>query len=361
MDWLEQNLDAYRIIAEILNDLREVLRAQLEGDHGTTWYKDALPNGLLNRLVEIKEKEKAIDWYESEYQQIMNYAVFPDLLQILEHNSSDFPHIMRLAPTTALLHARFLELEVMRSKLGRARPISETELAFLGTFHLRFRKAIDDFRSQTTSTRDAKRTAPSAEPPVRTATEVPPPVDQPTTEADLSDVDEPAPEVPAKSPPRRAASAVSQAAQSDTQSKPSSAPPIVDEITAVRDAEDPRPEDKPETRRGPSLDESISQGDSQAILRAIYQEVTNTAESIWSKDVLPTTKVWNKVRTSSWYEESFSSLGLKPVSDFYEIMSKVDKQMRSGVTKKELQEYLKDSNFAQTLLALRDLFQRAAV
>jgi len=155
VEWLEQNLDAYRIIAEILKDLREVLRTELEQRHGKQWYQVGLPDGLLDRLVEIKEKEKAIDWYESEYQQIMSYAVFPDLLQILERNSDQFPHIMHLAPTTALLHARFLELEVMRSKLGRARPISETELAFLGTFHLRFRKAIDDFRSSTPAERAA--------------------------------------------------------------------------------------------------------------------------------------------------------------------------------------------------------------
>jgi hypothetical protein len=46
------------------------------------------------------------------------------------------------------------------------------------------------------------------------------------------------------------------------------------------------------------------------------------------------------------------------VSDYYEIMSKVDQQMRDGVAKEELQEYLKTSSFAQILLALRDMFQR---
>jgi hypothetical protein len=31
--------------------------------------------------------------------------------------------------------------------------------------------------------------------------------------------------------------------------------------------------------------------------------------------------------------------------------------MRAGGTKKDLQEFLKETNFAKTLLALRDMFQ----
>ena len=51
MDWLEQNLDAYRIIAEILEDLRETLRQRLDQTHGQKWYEQGLPDGLLHRLV----------------------------------------------------------------------------------------------------------------------------------------------------------------------------------------------------------------------------------------------------------------------------------------------------------------------
>jgi hypothetical protein len=35
--------------------------------------------------------------------------------------------------------------------------------------------------------------------------------------------------------------------------------------------------------------------------------------------------------------------------------------MRAGVTRDELQRFLKEVNFAQTLLALRDMFQRNAI
>ena len=42
---------------------------------------------------------------------------------------------------------------------------------------------------------------------------------------------------------------------------------------------------------------------------------------------------------------------------FYEVTSNVDKKVRAGAERKELQEFLKESNFAKTLLSLRDMFQ----
>ena len=144
MEWLEQNIDAYRIVSEILGKLRLTVRQRLEQIHGEEWYRKGLPEEVFNRLVAAKEREKSIDWYEGQYQQIMDYAVFADLLEILEHSPEAFSSFTSLAPSAALLNARFLELDVMRAKLGRARPISETELSFLGTFHLRFRKAAQE-------------------------------------------------------------------------------------------------------------------------------------------------------------------------------------------------------------------------
>ena len=363
MDWLEQNLDAYRIIAEILEDLRETLRQQLDQTHGQEWYKAALPDGLLDRLVERKEEEKAIDWYESEYQQIMNYALFPDLLEIMEHNADIFPKILGLAPTSALLNARFLELEVMRAKLGRARPISETELSFLGTFHLRFRKAIEDHR-----TRAANAPASAATPPAEPAPT--PPAAAPDDPAEPASVaTAPPPVSPVTPPPPEPETTPSPTSPPE----PRSAEPAVAEGTTPQpeepaSVESTGPETAPETAaeneepaqdpKPVSFEEALEAGDSQVILRELYKEVTGIAEGIWTKDIPPPARIWEKVSTSSWYENNFSNLGLRPASDFYDVISKVDAKMRQGAKKEELQTFLKDLNFAQTLLALRDMFQK---
>jgi len=346
MDWLEQNLDAYRIIAEILEDLRGTLRQRLEQIHGSEWYKVGLPDGLLAQLVERKEEEKAIDWYESEYQQIMNYALFPDLLAVLEHNGQALPQILRLAPTPSLLQARFLELEVMRAKLGRARPISETELSFLGTFHLRFRKAIEEHRSQTPA---------GTPPPAKPAPPPPPPPPvQPARPVTAEAPTEPPPERPAPPPPRPAPAQParpSPTARAATATAPPAAPAAAPEVIEVTETLD---EDL-------GLDAALEGSHHQVVLRELYKEVTSIAEGIWTKDIPPAARVWDRVSVSSWYSENFSGLGLRPLSDFYDIIAKVDQQMRAGVSRDELQRFLKEVNFAQTLLALRDMFQRNAI
>jgi hypothetical protein len=365
MDWLEQNLDAYRIIAEILEDLRGTLRKRLEQIHGSEWYKVGLPDGLLPQLVERKEQEKAIDWYESEYQQVMSYALFPDLLAVLEHNPQALPQILRLAPTPSLLQARFLELEVMRAKLGRARPISETELSFLGTFHLRFRKAIEEHRSQAAAgvSTPAKPAAPVVTPvalPSRpnpaevapeTAAGAAPPHERPEETSSPRPGRETHRSASTPVPPPAPPSTPSPTARAATAGGPQPGAQLEPEVIEVTEVAE---EDL-------GLEAALEGGHHQMVLRELYREVTSIAEGIWTKDIPPAAKVWEKVSVSRWYEESFSALGLRPLSDFYDIIAKVDQRMRAGVSRDELQRFLKEVNFAQTLLALRDMFQRNAI
>jgi outer membrane biosynthesis protein TonB len=382
MEWLEQNIDAYRIVSEILGELRMTVRQRLEKIHGEEWYREGLPEDVFKRLIAAKEREKSIDWYEGQYQQIMDYAVFADLLEILEHNPEAFPSFTGLAPSSALLNARFLELDVMRAKLGRARPISETELSFLGTFHLRFRKAAQEAKEE--------------------SDDLPSPPEQPKEEAEVT---EPEPEVisepkieavtppepveeiqppPASSRPQRAVqtdvetatttrAARARAKESSDSEVAESTSSVEDDIptnvlrdgTAGDEEEDapspakPKgPVDEISKTIGPKkLDEALSTNDHRTVLRELYREVTGIAEGVWSSEVTPAPMVWDQVTASDWYERNFSRLGLQPLSVFYEVTAKVDKKVRAGAERKELQEFLKETNFAKTLLSLRDMFQ----
>ena len=102
----------------------------------------------------------------------------------------------------------------------------------------------------------------------------------------------------------------------------------------------------------------MEKGDDLTVLRELYREVTGIAEVIWTTEELPTTAMWERVSTNPWYEQNFSRLELRPLSDFYEIISQVREKRRAGVPKKQIQSYLNDSNFATVLLALRDMFQK---
>ena len=359
MDWLEQNIDAYRIIAEILGELRDAVRQGLERTHGDKWYRKGLPEKVLERLIAAKEREQAIDWYESQYQHVMDYAVFPDLLEIIEHNSDSFPGIKGLAPSSALLNARFLELEVMRAKLGRTRPVSESELSFLGTFHLRFRKAMAEAR---TTEEDLEK------PPSRTAE-----TRDRSAEVEIADItdgkEEEEEEIPqaaedgeGDSPPPTVEESAPKAPRRPVQTSEGNAPMEAEEDPATGADEEPEAEDEaaepvPEGGRK-KLSQALEEGDEVAVFRELYREVTAIAEGMWTSDVTPAPLVWEQVTASNWYELNFSRLGLQPLSNFYDVIATVDKKVSAGAAKDDLQEYLKEANFAKILLSLRDMFQK---
>ena len=400
MDWMEQNIDAYRIVSEVLGELRIVIREVLERVYGDEWYRKGLPEEVFERLVAAKEREKSIDWYEGQYQQIMDYATFPDLMAILDKNEDRFPDFVNLAPSRALLEARFLELDVMRAKLGRARPISETELSFLGTFHLRFRKAAEKARTAAAGEEIGPQasdlhedTAPPAAATENAAEDKAPDASEDKGPAASEDKPQAAPEPPPAAPepekpgpPRRP---VQTAAGSQNHSNEDQAPsdataeddiqseeipveghdhgesePDEDGIKGDQaeagDEADPAPEKGDEVERtvGPkTIGEALNSNDHQAVLRELYHEVTAIAEGVWSSDDTPEPFVWDQVTASDWYEANFSRLGLRSLSVFYEITSKVDKKLKAGDDRNELHEYLKETNFAKTLLSLRDMFE----
>jgi hypothetical protein len=275
----------------------------------------------------------------------------------------------------------------MRAKLGRARPISETELSFLGTFHLRFRKAVQEAK-------EAADDVPSPPEPAEEESEAPEPeaaapesevLEEPEVEAVTPP--EPVEEVPppaASSRPKRAVktdvgSSATNAAARERGRKSSEVKGANDSSSAeddiptdtLRDEADSTEEDdapSPAKAKGPvdelsktigpkKLDEALSTNDHRTVLRELYREVTAIAEGVWSNEVTPAPMVWDQVTSSDWYERNFSRLGLQPLSVFYEVTTKVDKKVRAGAERKELQEFLKETNFAKTLLSLRDMFQ----
>lgn len=366
---LEQNLDAYRILAQILRDFRNSMRTQLEKLHGNEWYRVGLPQMVLDRLIERKEREKAIDWYENEYQELVDFASFEDILEILEANPDLMPELKAVTPSQPLLHARMMELEIMREKLAMARAISETELAFLGTFHLRIRKALETASAKTgqepTKARPPIQAVPApAEAPKEVVAEQDPEGahtrSEPEPDAeDVTTEDKDEEEKRAKRHKMKTRIGRSKTFGGAKVSGPSSA---VTQTAIISEEKQGEPEvaveEAPATSGGNVLAAALDTGDSVTVLRALYKEVTTLAEGLWTSDAPPSPVIWLRVREHRWYEENFSELGLKPLSDFYDILARIHDRMSAGLAKDELQQLLKEHSFAMVLLALRDMFQK---
>jgi len=358
MDWIEQNLDAYRVIAEILNDLRPLVRERLENHFGREWFRDGIPEEIFDRLIRNKEQEASIDWYENRYQEVISYAVFPDLFEIINANPELFGPMLKLAPSPSLLSTRFLELEVMRSKIGRAREVSEAEINFLTSFHLRFRRAIQELRGEPIDAGARPSTRPAAADAADTGVPVEPtaPAPEPDTDREPEAPRRPAgPERPARPPQRLASPASGDPAPIDGDTEPAEAEDIgVDEDAP---AEPVKPVKESETTSS-IVKRAMEKGDDQVVLRELYREVTGIAEVIWTTDQVPANPVWERVSTNSWYESNFSRLDLRPLSDFFELISQVRSKLKGGSSKADIQSFLNDSRFATILLALRDMFQK---
>jgi len=368
MDWIDQNLDAYRVIAEILTDLRPLVRERIEHKHGKEWFRDGIPEEVFERLIRNKEQEASIDWYENRYQEVISYAVFPDLFEIIISNAGLFTPILKLAPSQSLLNTRFLELEVMRSKIGRARQVSESEINFLTSFHLRFRRAVNELKELPVDAStplddpsirkggvddDAPRSS-AENGPTGSADDRPPESEVVVIEPKDA---EPSP-APGRPPQRLASPAATDAAEDDGAAAAAEVEEAA-ETAPPPEEEAPAPEgEKVRETAAATVKRAMEKNDHAAVLREIYREVTGIAEVIWTTDEIPTNAIWDRVSTNPWYEKNFSKLELRPLSDFYELISQVRIRRKSGAAKAEIQSFLNDSKFATVLLGLRDMFQK---
>jgi hypothetical protein len=350
-----------------------LVRERLEARHGKEWFRDGIPSAIFERLIQNKEQEASIDWYENRYQEVISYAVFPDLFEIIIANPGLFDPILKLAPSQSLLNTRFLELEVMRSKIGRARRVSEAEINFLTSFHLRFRRAVRELTGDDSVSPAPEQPPAKSQKEAESAPETPPAqaaedsaaAESAPESAEVSTTIDPdametvvkeTAEAPGRPPMRRASPSSAAGAKDEGTAE---VEPEPDGAVAGSDAAAEAPEEPPHRETvGAILKRAMEEGDDRAVLREIYREVTGIAEVIWTTNEHPTTAVWERVSTNTWYESNFSKLGLRPLSDFYELISQVREKRKSGAAKTEIQSFLNDSKFATILLALRDMFQQ---
>ncbi len=257
----------------------------------------------------------------------------------------------------------------MRSKIGRARQVGETEINFLTSFHLRFRRAVEEMKGHPVDATLDEAVPPSWTDDTGDRAESEPGV-QASVSADPGSPPTPQPRFPPGNPrstrrsaesgrpPQRMASATAETkTEPDTEVKTDNGD--LEVTAAAEDADDDQP--KPRETPAATVKRAMETNNDQAVLREVYREVTGIAEVIWTTEEIPTTSIWDRVSTNPWYEASFSRLELRPLSDFYELISQVRAKRKAGFSKAQIQSFLNDSKFATTLLALRDMFQKVQI
>ena len=327
---LDTNLDACRLSSEILLRLRKILRDILAALHGKGWEELGIPVEIREFLMQRQAREASINWNLSDAADVLDFAGFLNLYEVICANDLLLQRFLPLAPDPSVLRIRFLELDTILNRIAYARPISEGDLGFLVSFDDRLRK------TSTAPPTAEEIAAAKASPPKIVA--APPPA----VEAEPA----PAPR-PVPPPPRQF-----------SQDAPA-APPAPDPAPAPAAAVEAPPPAPVAPEFGPrELEAALKRADDKAILAALYQEVTALADGLWNGSIqAQQAKTWEKVRESQWYHDRFGKLGLKPISDFFGLFETAKEKTSSGTSKSDLQEFLKEHNFVQVLLALKSLFK----
>lgn len=346
-DAMEANLEAYRGLAEVIVALRERLRADLAAGFGEEWLDRGVPAAVRERLAGKKDREDTVAWYSSGERELFEYVDFLDMAEILEGQGPGIELLAGVFPQAQILRARLMELQVVAQKLGHAHLVTDEELSLL----VKLRSRLNLGPAQP---RRPEAPAYSADEPAAAQRTEP------------SSPGEEAKAAPTQPPPPQPAPAPEPAAPAAAQPPPAPAPQPIPVKLPAPPAAAPRSIPKSEGPRSapptPSYDDVVQALDRRQhsiVLRALYAEIMAAAEAVWARGIASSLKVWYAVRESPWYQEQFVPLGLKPVSDFYSVVEDLQSSLGSSATKERVHEFLNSRAFAQVLLSLRELFQRA--
>jgi hypothetical protein len=351
---LDHNLDAYRLAAAALERLRALLRRHLEATHGAGWEKAGLPAETREILAQRREREAAVKWNSATGLDVLDFAGFVNLYEVLASVPRLRDGFSRLVPEPQALRLRFLELDTVLNRIAYARPVSESDMELLLGFDERLRALATDLPIDTV----AEAAAPE-EPSAR--------LSQPAPAAKVPLEPAATAQTHAPAAPPAAAATAAPASPSPSSGRPrasegrpargqggSQGPPTTGSIPVILSKE----------TQGPAvvndLDAALRRGDDSTVLTALYQEITGLAEKIWSDAASARSPIWEAVRESAWYENRFSALRLRVVSDFYDLLRNIQERQAAGNTRTDVHEFLKERNFAQILMDLREFFRPLA-
>jgi hypothetical protein len=334
---LDTNLDACQLSSDLLLRLRKIVRDSLRTTHGKNWEVTGIPAELREFLTQRQAREASINWNLSDSVDAIDFAGYVNLYDIISATPHLLQRFLPLAPDVHMLRIRFLELDTILNRIAYARPISEADLGFLVSFEERLKRTT------------------SAPPPAVEAEDAPRPSRTDRAEPATAATTPTAP-LPTAAPHPAAVAPRPVAAVAEPEPEPTPEPSPAAEPAAQAAA--PPPAAAPVLGLQ-EIEAALKRGDSSTVLTAIYQEVTSIADGLWNGSVVAMqSRTWESVRESQWYRNQFVKLGLKPISDFFGLFETAKEKMQAGTSRTDLQEFLKEHNFVQVLLALKDLFRR---
>lgn len=376
----ERNVEAYHIVADMLVNLRRIMHRGLEKCAGKTWYLDACPPGIYENLISRKEREAAIDRFSRDYEQIINFATFSELAEILEFNSDLKVLLASLEPEGATLVDRLREMEIIRVKMAEARAFGDDDIEVLGEYHREFRELLTNPRKrrdeETVPTAEesasdfeteAGQKAASLRDGVAAAAAAGAEFTNPAIQAVAEEDEEIEAEPPvAEAPETLATDEETAADDEDRLPAEPEVPPPGEEVDEVDELDSPLPQPAvaptPGGGQGPRSDAAIeaelamANDDNIGVLRALRREVLWVAEGVFNLEADRPHEVWETLRAGGWYDMKLGELALAPLEFFYSVAEEVRDRVNAGIDPQEIRQFIAEAHFSTLLLTLREMF-----
>jgi hypothetical protein len=333
---------------------------------GDLWYREGLPSDVFRRLVVRKENETPLDRFSGDYEELMTYANFRDLADIVVGNEALRQRLTILEPRDGgSLLDRLNELEAIRKSISTNKRASADEVARLERYFEEFRSAIK--RAKQPGDEAARRARPAA----TTA-----PGGSRAEETLDSIFDEEAPP-PAKSRPGRLVvkiSADGKRSAKKSQSRPAkpSPPPQEPPLTVASTVGLETPVTEVSTRPGPvdrrpqgpveeaeGLELALRSDDDAVILKALHVEVTEIADGMLRREPKQGHPVWEGVHRRGWFASHRDEFELGPLEAFYRLADDFLEAYSTGAKSSDLKAMLAEASFSKMLLEMREMFLKS--
>lgn len=362
----DTSIAVFTTLVDILRAMRGALAAYLS-ELGPDWETVFFPDQVLQCLETRRAQRGTLSWSVEQPRPLIDFATFADLAELAAARPEAAAPFAAMAPNAQVLQVRLLELAAVSEKVTLGHGTVDQDLVMVHSFAQRLFQVLGLPVPPTRGgTEPEKASASSGLPTVTPTAEtaLPPtgdlrpgatgrPVHPPESVPDpVADRLESAPAQPAAVP-------VAPIPVPTTPPTATPTPPPAQHAVAVG-ADRPRPagvDSLPKVSEDDLL-LALDKQNSTVVLRALYREIMIGADSMWTRAIIPTPRIWPVVRESAWYQDQFSTLGMRPVSDFFSIVESGLEAFGTSAPRDKMQGFLTEHGFSQTLVALRDFFQR---
>jgi len=151
----DTNLAVFKILYNVENVLRELIREMLDGLGERNWYKKRMPEAALEKYKEGIRIERTIRWIQLVPHHPLYYIDFPHIREIIERKDNWNDAFRKVFRRKEVISGALLELEPIRNRLAHNRKISEKDVQIAKASYEKVRNLVGSAKFESLAERNA--------------------------------------------------------------------------------------------------------------------------------------------------------------------------------------------------------------